>query len=111
MSNAVLIVTPSAAKRILELAAEEAQPGLMLRIAVSGGGCSGYQYGFTLDDAVNPDDKTFEADGAKVVIDETSLDLMGGAQIDFVDELVGASFTISNPNATASCGCGNSFAL
>ena len=60
---------------------------------------------------MNADDKLFEAEGAKVVIDETSLDLMGGAQIDFVEELVGASFTISNPNATASCGCGNSFAL
>ena len=110
MSNAVLTVTESAAKRIAELTAAEA-PGFMLRVAVSGGGCSGYQYGFTLDDAVNPDDKRFGPDGAKVVIDETSLDLMGGAQIDFVDELVGASFTISNPLAKASCGCGNSFAL
>jgi iron-sulfur cluster insertion protein len=110
MSNAVLTVTESAAKRIAELTAAESA-GFMLRVAVSGGGCSGYQYGFTLDDAVNPDDKMFGPEGAKVVIDETSLDLMGGAQIDFVDELVGASFTISNPLATASCGCGNSFAL
>ena len=110
MAQHVLTVTDNAAKRIAELVAAE-QPGFMLRVAVSGGGCSGYQYGFTLDDAVNPDDKLFGPDGAKVVIDETSLDLMGGAQIDFVEELVGASFTISNPNATANCGCGNSFAL
>ena len=110
MSTAVLTVTESAARRISELVATE-QAGFMLRVAVSGGGCSGYQYGFTLDDAVNPDDKLFGPDCAKVVIDETSLDLMGGAQIDFVDELVGANFTISNPLATANCGCGNSFAL
>ncbi len=111
MAEHILTVTDSAAKRIAELVAAESHPGFMLRVAVSGGGCSGFQYGFTLDDAVNPDDKLFGPDTAKVVIDETSLDMMGGAQIDFIDELVGASFTISNPNATASCGCGNSFAL
>jgi iron-sulfur cluster insertion protein len=110
MADPVLTVTDNAAKRIAELLAAEG-PGFMLRVAVSGGGCSGYQYGFTLDDAVNADDKLFGPDTAKVVIDETSLELMGGAQIDFVDELVGASFTITNPNASSSCGCGNSFAL
>ena len=106
-----LALTERAAKRILELVAAEAQPGLMLRVAVSGGGCSGFQYGFTLDDAVNPEDKVLEKAGAKVVIDQMSLDMLAGSEIDFVDELVGSSFAIRNPNATSSCGCGNSFAI
>jgi iron-sulfur cluster insertion protein len=106
-----LALSERAAKRIIELAAEEAQPGLMLRVAVSGGGCSGFQYGFTLDDAVNPDDKVVEKAGAKLVIDETSLGMLAGSEIDFVEELVGSSFAIRNPNATSSCGCGNSFAV
>ena len=104
-------VTERAARRIQELIAAEAQPGLMLRVAVAGGGCSGFQYGFTLDDAVNPDDKVVEKAGAKVVIDETSLGMLAGSEIDFVEELVGSSFAIRNPNATSSCGCGNSFAV
>jgi iron-sulfur cluster insertion protein len=112
MTQAVpLALTERAAKRILELASEEAQPGLMLRVAVSGGGCSGFQYGFTLDDAVNPDDKVVEKAGAKLVIDDISLGMLAGAEIDFVEELVGSSFAIRNPNATSSCGCGNSFAV
>jgi iron-sulfur cluster insertion protein len=111
MDAVPLALTERAAKRILELAAEEAQPGFMLRLAVSGGGCSGFQYGFTLDDAVNPDDKVIEKAGAKLVIDEISLGMLGGAEIDFVEELVGSSFAIRNPNATSSCGCGNSFAV
>jgi iron-sulfur cluster insertion protein len=106
-----LALTDRAAKRIAELVTEEAQPGLMLRVAVAGGGCSGFQYGFTLDDAVNPDDKVIEKAGAKVVIDEMSLGMLAGSEIDFVEELVGSSFAIRNPNATASCGCGNSFAI
>lgn len=106
-----LALTERAAKRILELAAEEAQPGLMLRVAVSGGGCSGFQYGFTLDDAVNPDDQVVEKAGAKLVIDEISLGMLGGSEIDFVEALVGSSFAVRNPNATSSCGCGTSFAV
>lgn len=104
-------VTERAARRINELVAAESQPGLMLRVAVAGGGCSGFQYGFTLDDAVNPDDKVLEKAGAKVVIDQMSLDMLAGSEIDFVEELVGSSFAIRNPNATSSCGCGNSFAV
>ncbi len=106
-----LALTERAAKRIHELVAAEAQPGLMLRVAVSGGGCSGFQYGFTLDDAVNAEDKIIEKAGAKVVIDQMSLDMLAGSEIDFVEELVGSSFAIRNPNATSSCGCGNSFAI
>ena len=83
----------------------------MLRVAVSGGGCSGFQYGFSFDDTVRDDDLTFERDGVKVVVDEVSLDLLAGAEIDYVEELIGASFQIRNPNATSSCGCGSSFAI
>lgn len=104
-------LSESAAKRIAFLASQEAQPGLMLRVSVSGGGCSGFQYGFAFDDIRNDEDRLFEREGAKVVIDETSLELLNGAEIDFVEDLVGASFQIRNPNAKSSCGCGNSFAV
>jgi iron-sulfur cluster insertion protein len=104
-------VTESAARRIAFLMAQEATPNVKLRLAVSGGGCSGFQYGFSFDNTVNPDDRVFARDGAVVVIDETSLDLLGGAEIDFVEDLVGAAFQVRNPNATSSCGCGNSFAV
>ena len=83
----------------------------MLRIAVSGGGCSGFQYGFSFDDTRNEDDLVFERDGVKLLIDQTSIDLMGGAEIDFVEDLVGSSFQVRNPNASSSCGCGNSFSI
>ena len=106
-----VVVTASAAKRIATLMAQETTPNLKLRLAVSGGGCSGFQYGFSFDDTVNADDRIFTRDGATVVIDETSLDLLGGAEIDFVEDLVGAAFQVRNPNATSSCGCGNSFSV
>ena len=84
---------------------------MMLRISVSGGGCSGFQYGFTFDDAHNDGDLVIERDGAVVVIDDVSLDLLTGSEIDFVEDLVGSSFAIRNPQAKSSCGCGNSFAV
>ena len=104
-------LSANAAKRIAWLLEQEEQPGLMLRVSVSGGGCSGFQYGFSLDDTVNPDDLTFERDGVTAVIDEVSLDLLAGSEIDYVEELVGASFQVKNPNATSSCGCGSSFSI
>lgn len=104
-------VTENAAKRIAFLAEQDGTPDVKLRIAVSGGGCSGFQYGFSFDTAVNGDDRLFIKDDAAVVIDETSLELLAGSQIDFVEDMVGSSFQISNPNATSSCGCGNSFAI
>jgi len=104
-------ITDKAARRIAALMSEEADPGLMLRVAVSGGGCSGFQYGFSLDNARLDDDVLFEHAGVKVVIDPTSLELLQGAEIDFVEELVGSSFQVRNPNATSSCGCGNSFSI
>ncbi len=104
-------ITETAARRIAALKAAEANPSLMLRIAVSGGGCSGFQYGFSLDDARLSDDLLFERSGVTVVIDPTSMELIQGAEIDFVEELVGASFMVRNPNATSSCGCGSSFSI
>ena len=106
-----LKITASAAKRVAELIAQEDTPGLMLRVAVSGGGCSGFQYGFSFDDATGPEDRTFERDGVTVVVDEVSLNLLAGSQIDYVEELIGASFQISNPQATSACGCGASFSI
>lgn len=103
-------LSASAARRIAEIAAgEPATP--MLRIAVEGGGCSGFQYKFDLVGAQEPDDIVLERDGARVLIDPVSLQYMTGSEIDFVDDLMGASFKIKNPLATASCGCGTSFAL
>jgi iron-sulfur cluster insertion protein len=104
-------VTESAARRIAFLAAKEAHPGIMLRVAVLGGGCSGFQYSFAFDDARQDDDLVIEKGGAKVVIDSTSLDLLKGSQIDFVEDMVGSAFAIKNPNASSSCGCGNSFSV
>ena len=103
-------VTESAARRILSVMAQE-PPGSMLRVFVSGGGCSGFQYVFDVEREKAPDDLVIERDGATVLIDETSLDLLEGCTIDFVDDLVGQSFRITNPNATSSCGCGTSFAI
>lgn len=104
-------LTESAAARICELAAAEGNDALMLRLEVSGGGCSGFQYGFSLDDAVGDDDRVYRAHGAALVIDTVSLDLVAGSQVDYVRELVGASFQVKNPNAASSCGCGTSFSV
>ncbi|MFN4087542.1 MAG: iron-sulfur cluster insertion protein ErpA [Alphaproteobacteria bacterium] len=106
-----VVITDSAAARIAKLAAAEAAPGTKLRITISGGGCSGFRYDFGLDSAVNDDDRVFSHEGAAVVVDEVSLDLLGGAVIDFVEDLSGAAFQIRNPNAASSCGCGTSFAI
>ena len=104
-------ITDSAARRIAVLKQQEAAGGAFLRIAVSGGGCSGFQYGLSFDDQTNPDDRVFERDGVGVVVDDVSLDLLNGAEVDFVEDLMGASFQIRNPNAASSCGCGNSFSV
>ncbi|MDX2144632.1 MAG: iron-sulfur cluster insertion protein ErpA [Rhodospirillaceae bacterium] len=104
-------LTASAAARVTQLAAGEGNPNLMLRLAVSGGGCSGFSYGFSLDEAVTGDDKVFEFHGAKLVVDDVSLDLLKGSQIDYVEDLLASSFRITNPNAKSTCGCGTSFAV
>lgn len=104
-------LTASAAKRVKELKAQENLPQAFLRLAVSGGGCSGFQYGFSFDETLQPEDRTFERDGVTLVVDETSLDLVKGAEVDFVEDMMGASFQVKNPNAASSCGCGNSFSV
>lgn len=106
-----LRITEAAAKRIAALLADEAAPGLKFRLAVSGGGCSGFQYGFSFDDQVNDDDKLFEQYGVGLLVDEASLELLRGSEVDFVEELIGASFQVRNPQAKSSCGCGTSFSL
>lgn len=107
-----VILTDSAARRINEIVAKEPE-GTVLRVAVEGGGCSGFQYTFDLVDGARAsrDDVKLENQGAIVLIDPVSMQFMAGSQIDFVDDLIGASFQIKNPNATASCGCGTSFSV
>ena len=104
-------ISPSAVRRIAALLAEEKVAALNMRVTVSGGGCAGFQYGFSFDDAHNADDRLFERDGARVVIDEVSLEFLKGAEIDFVEDLLGSYFKVQNPNATSSCGCGSSFSI
>jgi iron-sulfur cluster assembly accessory protein len=103
-------VSERAARRIGEILKGEPQ-GTMLRVSVEGGGCSGFQYKFDMEHAKAADDLVIERDGAVVLIDPVSVDYMAGSELDFVDDLIGASFKVKNPKATASCGCGTSFSL
>ena len=105
-----MTLTQTAAERIKAILAKQPEAKL-LRISIDGGGCSGFSYKFDLDDTVNPDDLIVERDGAQVAIDEMSLELLRGSEIDFSTELIGAAFKINNPNATAACGCGTSFSV
>ncbi|MFZ5835598.1 MAG: iron-sulfur cluster insertion protein ErpA [Pseudomonadota bacterium] len=105
-----LTISQSAARQITRLVAGEA-PGTMLRVTVSGGGCSGFQYAFAFDNTITEDDHSFSRDGVTVIIDTISLEYLAGSEIDYVDDLIGAAFRIHNPKATASCGCGTSFAV
>ena len=100
----------AAVVKIKELLAEEEAKGLKLRIYVSGGGCSGFQYGFTFDEAINEDDTSLQKNGVTLLIDPMSLQYLGGAEIDYQEGAEGAQFVIKNPNATSTCGCGSSFA-
>ena len=109
MSESVNL-TERAAKRITEIVASEDQARL-LRVSVEGGGCSGFQYKFDLVPQAEPDDIVLERSGAKVIIDPVSLGFLAGSEIDFVDDLIGASFRVNNPKATQSCGCGTSFSI
>ncbi|MFI4986907.1 MAG: iron-sulfur cluster insertion protein ErpA [Alphaproteobacteria bacterium] len=106
-----LAISENAARRIAVLLAAEDKAALGMRISVSGGGCAGFQYAFSFDDALNADDRVFERDGARVVVDEVSLEFLKGAEVDFVEDLLGAYFKVQNPNATSSCGCGSSFSV
>lgn len=103
-------LTPAAAARVAAIAERQGKPA-MLRLAVEGGGCSGFQYRFGLADGIDSDDIIVETDGVKLLVDAVSLDLVRGAQVDFVESLGGAAFRVDNPNATAGCGCGSSFSV
>jgi iron-sulfur cluster assembly accessory protein len=110
MTQTDLTLSENAARRIKAIAASEGRP-LMLRVAVDGGGCSGFQYRFDLVDSIEADDLKVERDGAAALVDVVSLALLKGSEIDFVDELAGAEFRVRNPNAKSSCGCGVSFSI
>jgi len=104
-----LTLTPSAAKRVAFIAARQGKPAV-LRLAVDGGGCAGFSYRFALDDAA-PDDAVAETDGVTLVVDPVSLDLIDGSAVDYVENLGGAAFKVTNPNAASGCGCGSSFSI
>jgi iron-sulfur cluster insertion protein len=106
-----LTLTPTAAARIHALAVKDGRSDLRFRLGVAGGGCSGFQYVMELDAAQNPDDQIFTLDNAAVIVDATSLPFLEGAVLDYVESLSGAAFEIKNPNSTAKCGCGSSFAV
>ena len=103
-------VSDRAAARVAEIVASQARPAA-LRVAVLAGGCSGFQYKFELDETSAPDDLVIDAQGARVVVDPASMDLLAGSELDYSDALMGAHFTVRNPNATSACGCGTSFAV
>lgn len=106
---APIVFTESAANKVKELIEEEGNADLKLRVFVTGGGCSGFQYGFTFDEEVAEDDTTMEKNGVKLLIDPMSYQYLVGAEIDYTEGLEGSQFVIRNPNATSTCGCGSSF--
>ena len=105
----ILLFTDNAANKVKELIEEEGNPSLKLRVFVTGGGCSGFQYGFTVDEEVNEDDTTMEKNGVMLLIDPMSYQYLVGAEIDYSEGLEGSQFVIRNPNASSTCGCGSSF--
>ena len=106
-----IIFTDNAATKVSELIAEEGNNNLKLRVYISGGGCSGFQYGFTFDEEVNDDDTHVENGGVTVLVDSMSIQYLSGAEIDYKEDLSGAQFIIRNPNASTTCGCGSSFSV
>ena len=107
----VLVFTDSAAAKVRDLINEEGNPNLKLRVFVQGGGCSGFQYGFTFDEDVNEDDTALDKGGVTLLIDSMSYQYLTGAEIDYKEDINGAQFVIKNPNATTTCGCGSSFSV
>jgi iron-sulfur cluster insertion protein len=110
MDAPTMTLSPSAAARVAAIAAKQGKPAI-LRLSVEGGGCSGFQYKFGLEDAPDGDDLVIERDGVSLVVDPVSLDLVAGSEVDYVESLGGAAFRVTNPNASAGCGCGSSFAI
>jgi len=110
-SGAPLVFTDAAAHKVRELIEEEGNPALKLRVYISGGGCSGFQYGFTFDEQQAEDDLALDKQGVTLLVDPLSLQYLGGAEIDYAENLSGAQFVIRNPNASTTCGCGSSFSV
>jgi iron-sulfur cluster assembly protein len=108
VETSIISMTPAAAEKVRELLTQENDPSLALRIFVAGGGCSGLQYGMTLDEEQDGD-TVIPQEGFKVLVDEMSISYINGSEVDYVDSLMGAGFTVNNPNAVSSCGCGHSF--
>lgn len=106
-----IIITDSACQKIADLIIDENKPGICLRTFVQGGGCSGFQYGFTFDEQINEDDFVIEKPGFKLLVDSMSYQYLVGATIDFTEDIHGSNFSIKNPNATTTCGCGSSFSV
>lgn len=106
---APLLFTDAAAAKVKDLLIEEGNPDLKLRVFVQGGGCSGFQYGFTFDEVINDDDTAIDKEGVQLLIDPMSFQYLVGSEIDFKDDLEGSQFVIRNPNANSTCGCGSSF--
>ena len=111
VSDDPILFTDSAAAKVADLIAEEGNPDLKLRVFVQGGGCSGFQYGFTFDEITNDDDTVMTKNGVSLLIDAMSYQYLVGAEIDYKEDLQGAQFVIRNPNATTTCGCGSSFTM
>ena len=105
----MITITDPAVAKIKDIIAEEDMPGLKLRVFVQGGGCSGMQYGFTLDQEIGEDDWTLDIDGVEILVDSMSGQYLQGAVVDYKDDIMGATFSINNPNAQTTCGCGSSF--
>jgi iron-sulfur cluster insertion protein len=110
-SNVVIVVTANAARKVKSLIEDEGNDALKLRVYVTGGGCSGFQYGFTFDENINEGDTAVEKDGVTFLIDPMSYQYLAGAELDYKEDLQGAQFIIRNPNAATTCGCGSSFSI
>ena len=110
MSEPEIILTESAARRVAWIAERQSKPAV-LRLAIDGGGCAGFSYKFGLAEAIEADDEVVETDGVKLVVDPVSLDLVRGSAVDFVEDLGGSAFKVTNPNAASGCGCGSSFSV
>jgi len=111
MENIPLVFTNSAAEKVKQLIEEEGNPTLKLRVFISGGGCSGFQYGFTFDESINDDDMVTEKNGVQLLVDSMSFQYLVGAEIDYQENIQGAQFVIKNPGASSTCGCGSSFSV
>lgn len=109
--GSALTLTDNAARKVKSLVSEEGNPALKLRVYVTGGGCSGFQYGFSFDEAVNDDDTVIERDGASLLVDPLSVQYLSGSKVDYVEGLQGSRFVVENPLATTTCGCGMSFSI